>query len=483
MKTQTTTLALAIGAVLAAGASAVPAAAHARAIDIVTTARDTGQRLASTGKLALTKVGATPDLSAAVQVQSTRRYQEFLGIGGAITDAAAEVFAKLRPEQQQAMLDAYYDRDKGIGYSLLRTTIHSSDFSSASYTYVQDGDAALKTFSIGHDRAYRLPLIKRALTAAGGDIKVFASPWSAPGFMKTNNHMLNGGSLLPRYAPAWASYMTRFIQEYEKEGVPVWGLTIQNEPLAVQRWESMIFTAEEERDFLKHHLGPALHKAGLARVKVIGWDHNRDFLPQRAQVMLDDPEAARYLWGMGFHWYENWAGGEQLFRNVAAVRAAYPETHLLLTEATVEKFTYERLQHWPNAERYGVAMINDFNAGAEGWTDWNILLDEKGGPNHVANFCFAPLHGDTRTGELIFTPSYYYIGHFSKFIRPGAHRVGAVTTTSDLLATAFRNRDGSVVTVLMNGTDKPIRYRFQLDGMETPVEIPAHAMQTVLHRN
>ncbi|MES3025440.1 MAG: glycoside hydrolase family 30 protein [Pseudomonadota bacterium] len=480
----TTLLVLGFAASNASLAQAAPssgAAAHGGQLQVITTARDSGLRLAAGTTLALTRAIQPVETEHSIIVNPAKRHQGFIGIGGAITDSAAETFAKLKPDQQAAMLKAYYDREQGIGYSLARTTIHSTDFSSASYTYVREGDDQLTSFSLDPDRRYRLPLLKRVFGAAGKDLKLFVSPWSAPAFMKSNGSMLKGGSLLPRYAPAWANYMTRFVQAYEKEGFPIWGMTVQNEPMATQTWESMLYTAEEERDFLKNHLGPTMHKAGLARVKIIVWDHNRDLAPQRAHVIFGDKDASRYAWGMGFHWYETWTGGDPMYGNLAAVRTDYPDKHLLLTEATVEKFSPERLQHWPNAERYGAAMINDFNAGAEGWTDWNILLDEKGGPNHVGNFCFAPLHGDTRSGQLVFTPSYYYIGHFSKYIRPEAQRVSASSSRSDLLTTSFRNRNGQLATVVMNSSDKPIRYRFQVGALETLVDIPAHAIQTLLH--
>ncbi|MBP7598958.1 MAG: glycosyl hydrolase, partial [Pseudoxanthomonas sp.] len=356
-------------------------------VTIYTTAQDTGQRLSQAGTVALKGGHALTEVENSVFVDPTRRFQSLLGIGGAITDSTAEVYATLAPEKRAEFMRAYYDREAGIGYSLARTTIHSSDFSSASYTYVKEGDKALASFSIDHDRRARLPMIKQAIAAAGGELPLFASPWSAPAFMKTTGNMLRGGALLPEYRQAWANYFVRFIQAYEKEGVPIWGITVQNEPMATQTWESMLYTAEEERDFLKDYLGPTMHAAGYADKKIIVWDHNRDMMPYRAQVILGDPEAAKYAWGLGFHWYETWAGFDPMFRNVAAVTEAFPDKPVLLTEAAVEKFDPARYQHWPNAERYGTSMIHDLNNGAVGWTDWNMLLDEKGGPNHVGNYC------------------------------------------------------------------------------------------------
>ena len=465
----------------APGADIAPAIAQqAKTIRVYTTARDTTTRMALSDILVFEPARQPLESDTAVFVNPGKRFQTMLGIGGAITDASAEVFSKLGPAKQSEFVAAYYDKDKGIGYSLARTTIHSSDFSSASYTYVAEGDQALSSFSLEHDRQFRIPLIKQAIAVAG-TLKVFASPWSAPAFMKDNNHMLRGGKLLPEYRDAWARYFVKFIKSYQAEGIPIWGLTVQNEPMAVQSWESMIFTAEEERDFLRDHLGPVMHAAGLGDKKIIVWDHNRDLMSHRAGVIFSDPRAAKYAWGMGFHWYEAWSGGEPMYANVDAVHASYPGKHLMLTEATVEKFNPERYQHWPNAERYGSAMINDFNSGSVAWTDWNILLDERGGPNHVDNFCFAPIHADTRTGELIYTPSYYYIGHFAKFIRPGAQRVSSTSSRSALLTTSYRNPDGRLATVVMNQGDKEIGYTLQLGAAQAQVSIPAHAIPTLLY--
>ena len=188
--------------------------------------------------------------------------------------------------------------------------------------------------------------------------------------------------------------------------------------MAVQRWESCIYTAEEERDFLRDYLGPTLEKEGLGDKNIVVWDHNRDLITNRANTIFEDPEASKYAWGIGFHWYETWTGGLPKYDNLKNIHESFPSKNLLFTEGCQEGFATERLHFWPNAERYGNSMINDFNSGVVGWTDWNILLDERGGPNHVANFCFAPIHADTKTGELIYTPTYYYIGHFSKFIKP-----------------------------------------------------------------
>lgn len=447
-------------------------------ITVYTTASGTDLRLKETGKLSLKECGQPFETEPFVWVDPQRRFQTMVGIGGAITDASAEIFAKLSADKQQEFLSAYYDKDKGIGYNLVRTNINSCDFSSDTYTYVKEGDKELNSFDLSHDQKFKMPLIQKAKQAIGENFKLYVSPWSPPAWMKSNNNMLQGGKLLDEYKQSWANYYVKFIKGYEAQGLPVWGLTMQNEPMAKQTWESCIYTAEEERDFIKQYLGPTLRNNGLGSKKLIAWDHNRDLIYQRASVVLNDPEAAKYIWGIGFHWYETWTGGPMLFDNLKKVKNAFPNKELIFTEGCVEKFNYEKLNDWSLGERYGLSMINDFNSGTVAWTDWNILLDEKGGPNHVGNFCFAPVHADLRTGNLIYTNSYYYLGHFSKFIRPGAKRVESSSNRVQLESTAFINEDGKLAVVVMNRTDKKVPYRLCISGKAAEVESLPNSIST-----
>ncbi len=449
-------------------------------IQVYTTAKDTELRLTKTSEQTFKKKVQPLETEVAIFVNPNKTFQKYLGIGGAITDASSEVFATLNDEQQNTLLQSLYG-DNGIGYNIIRTSIHSSDFGLGSYTYIDEGDIDLKTFSIEKDMEKRIPFIKRAIELIKDDVVFYASPWSPPAFMKSNKNMLKGGKLLPEFRQAWANYYVKFINAYEKEGIPVWGLTIQNEPMAVQRWESCIYTADEERDFLKNYLGPTLEKEGLGDKKIVVWDHNRDLISERANTIFEDPEASKYAWGIGFHWYETWTGGLPKYDNLKNINESFPSKNMLFTEGCVEGFDSEKLQFWPNAERYGNSMINDFNSGVVGWTDWNILLDERGGPNHVQNFCFAPIHANTKTGELTYTPTYYYIGHFSKFIKPGALRVSTTTSRSAIESTSFKNKDGKIVTVVMNKTDTKIEYKLSIGSSETVLEIAPRAMQTLIY--
>jgi glucosylceramidase len=448
-------------------------------IEVYTTAENTAQRLSAGPTLALAPAEVVSEKNEYVYVDATKAFQTLIGIGGALTDAAAETWAKLPAAKQRELIRAYYDPRDGIGYTLGRTSIHSCDFSSDSFTYVADGDKELKTFSIAHDERYRLPLIKAAIAAAGGKLTLFASPWSPPAWMKDSGNMLQGGKLKPEFADAWANYYVAFIHAYEKAGIPIWGLTVQNEPLAVQTWESCVFGAEEERDFVRDHLGPTLARNQLGDRKLMIWDHNRTLMYHRAAVALDDPAAAKYIWGVAFHWYVN-----DSFDNVRLVQQAYPRTHLLLTEACLYPYDRAKLGEWHWGEAYGTAILHDLNNGAEGWTDWNILLDETGGPNHVGNFCYAPIHADTKTGELMYMNSFYYIGHFAKFIRPGAQRIVSSPSIDTLQTTAWKNPDGSLAVVVLNTTDKDQPFTLSLGGKGTAAtQSPAHSIVTLLVRN
>lgn len=413
-------------------------------------------------------------------VDTLKTYQTFVGIGGAITDASAEIYASLPKKTQQELLNAYYDADLGIGYSLIRTNMNSCDFSTKSYTYVKDNDKTLSSFDIKPDQKYKIPLIKKALEKAGGNIPVYFSPWSPPAWMKDNNNMLHGGKLLPEYYQTWADYYVKFIQEYEKTGIPIWGLSVQNEPMAVQIWESCIYTSEEERDFVKFNLGPTLWKNGMKDKKVIIWDHNRDLMYERASVALRDKEAAKYIWGVGFHWYETWSGTGMNFNNLKVTQEAFPDKNLIFTEGCAEDFNKARINAWELGEKYAYSMINDFNCGTVAWTDWNILLDEKGGPNHVGNYCFAPVHADTKKGELIYTNAYWYIGHFSKFIKPGAKRVLTSSNRANLHFVAFKNPDNSVVLVLMNQTEKDVEHEIIFGDKSYYVKALARSISSVI---
>jgi glucosylceramidase len=445
---------------------------------IFVTAKDTSLQLTRLADATFGELKQPNERQICVFVDPGKTFQTMVGIGGALTDASAEVFAKLPPAVQQDFLTAYYSKEKGIGYNFARTNIGSCDFSSDSYGYVQENDSTLQTFSLAHDEKYKIPFIKQAMTAAGGRLPLFVSPWSPPAWMKDNNSLLHGGKLLKRFNQSWANHYVKFIQSYEALGIPIWGLSVQNEPMAVQKWESCVYNAEDERDFVKNYLGPTLQKNGLSDKKLIVWDHNRDLIYQRASVVLGDPEAEKYIWGIGFHWYETWTRSGMQFDNVRLVKDAFPKTNLIFSEGCVEKFNIDSIGNWSLGERYAHSMVNDFNCGTVAWTDWNILLDEKGGPNHVGNFCYAPVHADVEKGKLLFTNSYFYIGHFSKFIQPGAKRISCSANRDKLEATAFLNPDGKIVVVVLNRSDEKLPMNLWIAGKAFETNSLPHSIIT-----
>lgn len=459
----------------AAFAQSKPYSVSGKSVTVYTTANQTDFRLSNTGTLSFQDFGQPLETQPCIFIDPSHTFQTFLGIGGAITDASAETFYKLPKAKQEEILKAYYDPKTGIGFTLARTNIHSCDFSSGSYTYVNDNDTELKSFSVKHDEQYRIPLIKAAMAQAGGKLTMYASPWSPPAWMKTNNNMLRGGKLKPEYRQAWANYFVQFIKAYEKQGIPIWGVTVQNEPMATQTWESCIWTDEDERDFVKLFLGPTFAKQGLGKKNIIIWDHNRDLMYQRASTVLNDPAAAKYIWGTGFHWY-----APDNFENVKRVQESFPDKKLLFTEGCTYPFNLNNVYQWQWGEQYGKSMVNDFNNGAVGWTDWNILLDETGGPNHVQNFCFAPIHGNIATGELYYMNSYYYIGHFSKFIKPGAKRIISSSNRDQLQTTAFQNPDGTIAVIVLNLGDTKVEYRLWVKGKAAETSSLPHSITTLV---
>ena len=399
--------------------------------------------------------------------------QTLIGFGGAFTEAAALTWQQLTPAAADDFLHACFSPTNGQGYTLCRVPMGSSDFGLGNYAHVQTpGDFALASFTIDRDRQHLLPLIHAAQAVAGRPLQLLASPWSPPAWMKTTGEMNHGGQLRPDCRAAWAQCYVRFIRAYAAEGVPIWGVSVQNEPQAVQRWDSCIYSAEEERDFVRDHLGPALHAAGLAQVKIIVHDHNRDELLQRAATIYADPEAAKYIWGAGFHWYV-----EDHFDHVQALHDAWPEKALLFTEGCQEGGPHHGA--WSLAERYARSIIQDLNHWTVGWIDWNLLLDEFGGPNHVGNYCSAPVLSDAGRTALHFQSSYAALGHFARFMQPGAQRVLCAATREALECTAAVNPDGSLAVVVLNRSDVALHFNLKLGARSAALHLPAHALLTV----
>lgn len=441
-------------------------------VRVIQTAKETGDRLSELEALTFQPDSAEKE-NELINIYEDLEYQVIEGFGGALTEASAVTLAKLSPGKQQEIIDAYFHPEHGIGYTLCRSHIQSCDFSKGNYAYVEGTDPELTSFNISRDQESILPLIQRAASSVGDSFRLFSSPWSPPAFMKTNGEMNNGGKLKPEYRQAWANLFVKYIQSYAEAGIDIWAVSVQNEAKAAQIWDSCIYTAEEEKDFVRDDLGPALEAAGLSHVKILVWDHNKERVYERAKAAFEDQAASKYIWGICFHWYS----GDH-FEALSAVHDRFPDKKLFFSEGCQEGGVH--LGSWNTGERYGHDIIGNLNHWMSCWTDWNIVLDEQGGPNHVSNFCDAPIIGDTIKDEVIYESSYYYIGHFSKYIRPGAIRVGSSKYTDKLETTAFRNPDGTYAVIVLNRTDSELPFTLRFKGELAENIIPAHAIQTLL---
>lgn len=440
-------------------------------IKILITSKHTGSRLEKinyTDLMLITKKGGIPSLL----VDASKVRQKIMGFGGAFTEASASIYSALNEDKKKQIIKAYFSKDIGNAYSFGRTHINSCDFSLGNYAYTEtDDDVDLNHFSIEHDRSMLIPFIKDAMKEANEHLKILASPWSPPAWMKSNGEMNNGGKLKEIYRKSWANYYCKFIKAYEQEGIPIWGVSVQNEPAAKQIWDSCLYTAEEERDFVRDFLGPAFHSNQLNDKKIVIWDHNRDKMVEWARIVLSDPNAAKYVWGTGFHWYN----GDH-FENVQKVHHEFPDKNLIFTEGTQEGGPH--IGSWDLGERYARSIINDLNRWTVAWLDWNLILDGQGGPNHVGNFCSAPIIVDNN--EILFQSSYYYIGHFSRYIKRGDYIIHSEINSDDLLSLSAMNKSGTIKTVVMNDNDTSREFELIHNNSSLPLSIPSHSIITII---
>lgn len=397
------------------------------------------------------------------------QYQTWEGFGGAITDSAGYIFSLLNEEQKEKMLDQYFGEQQ-MKYRFVRIPIDSCDFSLEHYE--ADGDETdedLSGFSFSRVEKYILPLLDAAEARYGKKLEIMLSPWSPPAFMKTNGERNNGGKLKPEYQKRWAQYICRYIEEYINRGYHVTKLTLQNEPKAVQTWDSCVYTAEEEKQFLKEYVWPALKEHGLDGIEIYIWDHNKERALEWAETILDK-ETDEMVAGIAFHWYS----GDH-FENLRMIRERFPGKKLLMSEGCIEYSKFAADDYLKNAQKYAHDIIGNMNEGMETFLDWNLVLDEKGGPNHVENFCDAPYLYDTKRGELMESNILVYLWHFSHFIEPGAVRIGVSRYTDKLEVAAFQ-KDGRILFVLLNRTEKEIPVYIRLGDKCAGITVAAQSI-------
>lgn len=423
---------------------------------------------------------------AIVNVYDDMAYQEILGFGGAFTESAAYLYSQLTDEEKALFLRRYFDRETGLGYNFGRVAIQSCDFSLDAYQYVREGDQTLESFDISRDRRYILPFLKDALHYCHGDITLFASPWSPPAYMKDNESRFRGGVLKEEYKALWAQCYVKFIRAYEAEGVKIAAVSVQNEPNARQSWESCAYTPEQEREFIEKYLAPALDEAGLSHIKIIIWDHNKERVYDRAKAVLSSPEVEKRVWAVGHHWYT----GDH-FEAPRLVHERFGK--VLISSEICCPITTDDVDV---AERYAMEIGEDFNNFTGAFCDWNLLLSHQGGPFHnrtektesvagkvfedKAHGCYAPVLYDTEKKQVAYTPAYYYIGHFSRFVKPGARRVATTKYSRDLMTCGFVNPDGEPVLVIMNPTPRQMPVTIRHNDICTCLEMEPHSILTAL---
>ena len=407
-------------------------------------------------------------------------FQKIIGFGGAFTETSAYQFSRMSTPAQEQIIKLYFDPHAGLGYNFCRTCIHSSDFGLSRYIYTEDEDNELKTFSIERDRKYILPFIKAAKKYAGNSLLFFASPWTPPAWMKSNGDMCHGGRLLDEYYKTWAQYFVRYFQEYKKEGVGFFGLTVQNEAFAWQTWESCVYTAEEEAVFVHKFLKPALKAAGFDDLKIMIWDHNKERVYERARDSFAVSGAKDDIWGVAFHWYSG-----RHYEALKMTHNAFPDKPLLLTEYSVGAPHGETAQaphtSWKGMEIYSNELIGNFNNYMSAATIWNLIVDETCGPYHDREQgSRAQIVVNPEKDDFILEPTYYAIGHFSRFVRRDAIRIGNSSFSDSIDITAFKNPGGELVAVVLNHGTEVEKMRLRIEGTTAPIELPGHSLSTFI---
>lgn len=410
----------------------------------------------------------------AVNLYPFMTYQTIEGFGSTFTEAAAYTFSRMSPQNRQAFLDACFDRE-GLNYTLTRMALDSCDASLGNYSAMEDAsDTALESFSLARDEQYILPLYHAVTQKRGEPVTAMLSPWSPPAFMKSNGEKNHGGVLKKEYYGLWAEYFCRFIEEYRKRGVNVKRISIQNEPNAVQIWDSCCYNGAQEKEFLKDYLYPALQRHGLTDLEIYIWDHNKERMVERAREVID-AETDAMVSGIGFHWYS----GDH-FEALSILRELYPDKKLAFTEGCVEYSIFSAEDQLANARMYGHDMIGNLNGGASFLINWSILFNGQGGPNHVQNWCEAPIMYHEETDRLEFKLSWDYIRHLSSYITPGSVRIGSSRFTDDIDVTAAKRPDGTLVTVLMNRTAQSKTVYVRLGDQAARLELPGNSIATAV---
>ena len=432
--------------------------------------------------------------------------QTITGFGGSFTEATAYLLNQLSKKNRDSIIEAYFG-ESGAKYSLTRTHMNSCDFSLSQYSYAPvEDDKELKHFSIEEDRDDIIPMIKDAMAVSKDGFKILTSPWTASPWMKDNKNWV-GGKLLPEYYDTWALFFSKYVSAYKKEGIDIWGFTVENEPLGNgNNWESMHYSPDEMTNFVQNHLGPKL-KGDYPHVKILGYDQNREHLNEWVDSQYKNDQTSKYFDGTAIHWYASTfhyypeelqyahkkAPNKYLIQSEACIDAQVPvwkdDAWYWKKEATDWGWDWapekDKPMHpkYAPVNRYARDIIGCLNNYVDGWIDWNMVLDTKGGPNWFKNWCIAPVIVNPETDEVYFTPLYYTLSHFSKFIRPEAKVIEVNYTDKDIMITAAENTDGSIAVVIFNEKESKKNIQLTLNQKSVKINIQGQAIQTIVIPN
>ena len=460
-------------AAAAAAVMATPALAAPKLQSWVTTG-DKSQLLAAQPASSAVTPGEVAGLPV-IAVDTKERHQSIVGFGAAITDASAWLIQnKLTPAQRDSLLRELYGRaNGGLGFSFTRITIGASDFSLDHYS-LDDlpagvaSDPKLEHFSLKRPQEYVFPTVRAALRI-NPDLKVMASPWSAPAWMKTTGSLVKG-QLKPEAYPVYADFFARYVKEARKVGVPTDYLSIQNEPdFEPDNYPGMRWLPHDRAKFFGENLAPVFRREKI-KARVLDWDHNWD-QPQQPLTVLADPKAKAFLTGVAWHCYAGDVSAQE------QVRSAHPDKEVFFTECSGGEWApkFDDSFSWMVQQ----LIIGSTRGGARGVLMWNLALDEKFGP-HAGGCgnCRGVVAIDSQTGAVTRTQEYYAFGHASRFVRPGAVRIGSTGQAGDLRTVAFQNRDGGRVLIVVNLASSPAVFAITEGDKRFKAALPARAAGT-----
>ncbi len=459
---------------------------------------------ANGNKLTLVTDFTASEKASTLVLNPEKKYQTITGFGAAFTESSAYLLNKLGKDNRSKIIEAYFG-ESGAAYSLTRTHMNSCDFSVSNYSYAPvEGDIELEHFSIQEDKDDLIPFIKEAMATSKEGFKIFGSPWTASPWMKDNKKYV-GGKLLPEYYDTWALFFSKYVDAYKAEGIDIWGFTVENEPLGNgNNWESMHYSPDEMTNFVVNHLGPKLEADGKGDLKILGYDQNREHLKEWIDSQFKNEETSNYFDGTAIHWY---ASTFEVFpEELQYAHNKAPNKYLIQTEACVDSevpkwqddkwywakeatdwgwdWAPEKDKHlhpkYSPVNRYARDIIGCLNNWVDGWVDWNMVLDKEGGPNWFENWCIAPVIVDPDADEVYFTPLYYTMSHFSKYIRPEAKVIDVEKTDEDLMVTAAQNPDGSIAVVVFNEGEIAKNFVLSLGEKTININVSAQALQTII---